>query len=77
MIIIPFNSFNSNDVYIKKQNCQIMAAITNITLKFESMIKKPLMASHTFFAVVTFAFAYINSIVIQHYHSIIHLSIIL
>ena len=77
MIIIPFNSFKSNNVYTKKQNCQIMATITNITLKFESMIKKLIMASHAFFAVVTFAFSYISSIVIQHYHSIIHLSIIL
>ena len=46
----------------------IMTTITYIILKVESMIKKPIVANHTFFAVVTFnkisSFAYINSIII-------------
>ena len=47
-----------------------MAAITNIVMKFEPMIKKPRVANHTFFAVFIFSridsVTYINSTVIQH-----------
>ena len=38
------NSDNSNIVFINTQYCQM--------IKFESMIKKPIVANHTFFAVV-------------------------
>ena len=44
--------------------------ITHIVLKFEFIIKKPIVENHTFFAVVTFSkinsFAYIHSMVVQH-----------
>ena len=44
-------------------------SITYIILKFESKIKKPVAANHTFFAAVTFSkinsSPYINAIVIQ------------
>ena len=68
-VINILNSDNSNIAFMKTQNCKIMTTIVNIILKFESMIKKPLIANHAFFAVVTFSkinsFAHINSIVIQ------------
>ena len=69
-IINIFNSNNSNTAYIKTQHCQIRTTIAYRILKIESMIKKPIMANHVFFAAVTFSkinsFAYINSFVIQH-----------
>ena len=47
-----------------------MTTITNITLTVESMIKNPIVRSHTFFGVVTFSkinsFAYINSTGLQN-----------
>ena len=50
-----------------------MTTITYIILKVESMIKKPIMTNHTFFAVVTFSkinsFTYINSILIEHLYN--------
>ena len=52
------------------QNRQIMVTIAFRILKFESMIKKPIVTNHTFFISITFSrinlFSYINSIVIQH-----------
>ena len=52
-----------------------MTTIAYIILKVESMIKKPIMTNHTFFAVVTFSkinsFTYINSIVIEHLYNIV------
>ena len=39
-IINIFNSDNSNITYIKTQHSQIMAIITYIILKFESVVKK-------------------------------------
>ena len=65
-----FNNDNNNIAYNKTQHCQIMTTIAYRILKFESMIKKAVMANHTLFGVVTFSninsFAYINSIVTQH-----------
>ena len=70
LITNSFKSDNNNIAYIKTQRCQIMTTITYIILKFESVIKKPIVANHVFFAVVTFNkinyFASINSMVIQH-----------
>ena len=47
-----------------------MATITNGNLKFKRMINKPIVASYTFFTVITFininSCAYIYSITIQH-----------
>ena len=47
-----------------------MKTIVYRILKFESIIKKAIVANHAFFAVVTVSkinfFAYISSIVIQH-----------
>ena len=47
-----------------------MTGIAYKILKFESMIRKPIMENHTFFAFVTSSktnsFTYINSTVIQH-----------
>ena len=64
-----FNSDNSNIAYINTQHRKNMATIANRILKFESMIKKPIVANHTFFSVITFgkmnSFAYINSLVAQ------------
>ena len=65
-----FNSYNSNIAYTKTQNHQIMATIAYRILKFEFMIKKPIVENHAFFTSITFSkinsFTYINSIVIQH-----------
>ena len=67
-IINFFNSdiSNSNVAYIKMQNCQIMATIAYRILKFESTIKKPIVANHAFFTSITFSrissFTYINSV---------------
>ena len=44
-IINIFNSDNSNIAYIKTQHCHIMTIITYIILKFESMIKKPIVTN--------------------------------
>ena len=64
-----FNRDNSNIAYINTKHCQIMATIAYRILKFESMIKKRIVANHAWF-VSTFSkvnsFAYINSIAIQH-----------
>ena len=68
-IINIFNSDNSNIVYIKTQNRQIMTNIAYRILNFEPTIKKSIETNHALFAVVTFSrtnsFAFINSIVIQ------------
>ena len=69
-IINPFIIDDSNITNIKTRNCQIMRIITNIISKLIPMIKKPLVANHTFFTVITFKkinfFAYIKFIVTQH-----------
>ena len=71
-LINILDSDNSNIAYIKTQHFQSMTTIAYIILKFESMIKKPITANHTFFTVVTFSsftscfinsLAYISSIV--------------
>ena len=71
MIINILNSDNSSIPYIKTSYSQIMVTIAYIALKcialkFESMIKKPKLTNHTFFAVVIFSkiilFNDINSI---------------
>ena len=48
-----FNSADNNIAYINIQHCQIMTTIAYIILKFKSMIKKPIVAYHAFFTVVT------------------------
>ena len=49
---------------------QIMTTIAYRILKFESMIKKPIVVSHTFFTFITYSrinsFAYTTSVIIQH-----------
>ena len=55
MIISIFNSDNNNIAYINTKHCQIMTIISYRILKFESMIKKPIVTNHEFFAVVTFS----------------------
>ena len=69
-IVNTFNSYNSNISKTKAQYQQIMTTITNGILKFEPMIKIPMMTNHTFFTVITFSyinsFTEINYIVIQH-----------
>ena len=77
-----FNSGNSSIAYIKAQydgkSCLLMATIAYKVLKFEPIIKKPIVANHTFFTAITFqrinSFAYINSILIQLYHLLAQLS---
>ena len=70
MILNTFISDNSNIAYFKTQHHQIMARITYKILKFETMIKKPLVTNHAFFAVITFSnissLAEISSSVIRH-----------
>ena len=55
----------STILYLLKQKGKNITTIAYRVLKFESMIKEPIVGSHTFFAVVTFSkinsFAYINS----------------
>ena len=69
-IINIFKSDNSNITYIKTKYRQIMTTIAYRILKFESMIKKPIVKNHAFFTPITFScnnpFAYINYILIQH-----------
>ena len=54
-IINTFNSDNNNITCIKIQHRKIMANIRYKILKFELMIKKPIVANHTFITVVTFS----------------------
>ena len=65
-----FNSDNGNIVYINTENCDIRATIAYRILKFDSLIKNPIVANHALFTAITFSrinsFAYINSIVIQY-----------
>ena len=61
-IINIFNSDNSNIAYIKTAHCRTIAYMI---LKFESMIKRKIMANHTFLTFGKINFAYINSIVTQ------------
>ena len=69
-IINFFNSDNSNiDNILRNKTVKSCPAVISYRIsKFESMIKKPLVANHTFFTSTTFSrissFAYINSIVI-------------
>ena len=69
-IINISNINNSNIAYMNTYHCQIMTTIAYRIVKYESRIKKAIMANHTFFAVVTFSrinpLAYINSFVMQH-----------
>ena len=69
-IINIFHSDDNNIAYIKTQNRQILATIAYRILKFESMIKRQIVANYTFFTSSTFSriisLAYINSIVTQH-----------
>ena len=57
---------NKNMTCIKTQNCQIMTTIAYRILKFETTIKKPIVANHTFFTSITVngisSVAYINSV---------------
>ena len=46
-IINIFNSDNSNIAYINTLHCQIMTTIVYRILKFESMIKKPIVTNHS------------------------------
>ena len=48
-IIKPFDSDNSNIANIKTQ---IMTTITDRILKFEPMIKKPIIANYTLFTAI-------------------------
>ena len=52
-IIDIFNSGNSSIANIKTQDYQIMTIINNIILKFEPMIKIPLVTNHVDSLVVT------------------------
>ena len=54
-IINTFNSFNSNIAKTKIHNCQIMTAITNRILKFEPMIKIPILTNYTLFTIINFS----------------------
>ena len=49
------NSDNSNIAKIKTQHRQIMATITNGILKFEPMIKIPIVANYTFLLLLPLA----------------------
>ena len=48
------HSDNSNIANIKRQHRQIITIITNAVLKYEPMIKISVVASYTFFPVLTF-----------------------
>ena len=54
-IINVLNSDKSNITYPKTQHCQNMATIAYIILKFESMIKKTIMANPTFLLLLLLA----------------------
>ena len=70
-IINTINSNNSNIAKIKTQHHEIMPTVANGILKFEPIIKKPIVTSYKFLNVITFSniisFAYIDSITIQHF----------
>ena len=69
-VINIFNSDNSNIAYTETKNCQIMAYILYTILKFESVIKKPIVTNDAFFTAITFSrinsFPYITLFIIQH-----------
>ena len=69
-IINILNSDNSKIAFIKTQNCLTMATIAYRILKFEYMVKKPIVPNHGLFYFITFSrvnsFPYIISIVVQH-----------
>ena len=52
-IIIIFNSGNSNITNFKTQHCQIMRTITNKTLKFKLMLKKPVVARNYIISIIS------------------------
>ena len=54
-IINTFNSDNINMPKIKIQHRQIMTTITNRILKFEPILKIPIVACKTFYTVITFS----------------------
>ena len=68
-IINIFNSDNKN-ISSTKTYCQMMAAIAHKILKFESMIKKAIVANHALFTCITFSkmnsFGCVSSIVLQY-----------
>ena len=55
IVINIFDNDNSNIAYIKTQHHQIMANITHRILKFETMIKKPIVTNHIFFMLLLLA----------------------
>ena len=68
-MVTIFKRGKRNITNIKTQHFQIVITITNRILKFKLMIKEPLVASHTFFFIITFrkinSFTLFNCIVIQ------------
>ena len=54
-VISIFNSDKSKIDKIKTQHPQIMTTFTSRILKFKPMIKKPVVANHTFFTVIIFS----------------------
>ena len=54
-MINTFNSDNNNIANIKAQHQQTMTTIKNRFLKFEPMIKIPIVAGDSFFIVITFS----------------------
>ena len=68
-----FSNGLSNIAYVNTILCQLMRTIAYRLLKFESMIKNPIMQNRKYFAVVTFSkinsFAFIISIVISIYNT--------
>ena len=53
--ISTFHGDNSDITHIKAQYCQIMTMITKGILKFEPVIKIPIVANYAFFTVITFS----------------------
>ena len=54
-IINTFNSDNDNIVKIKTRYCQIMKNITNGILKFETIMKKLILANYTYLLLLLLA----------------------
>ena len=56
MIINTFSSDNTNIARIKTLHCQIKTIITNKTVKFKPIIKKPVVTENTFFTLYCYYF---------------------
>ena len=64
-IMNMFNTDNSNITYIKTQHRLIMTTIGYRILKFEPMVKKPVVTNYIYFLMLLFSVGSIPSIILS------------